>query len=182
MRLPGANPASVLGSPRPKLGSSEWAWLSYGVLGPHGGISRLLLFCISSQSLPPPSRPHSCCVQAPPTSLSSSTPTPSLATGRSCARRSSTAWHGARGPRCTLSTCRPTSCGIWTQTLSMKSACCSHAREMEAQAALGHHWSAGPSAQVSGRTAFFHRGSKASRHTHTHIYWHIDKIAWAISP
>lgn len=117
--------------------------------GPHRSIHWLRLYPMSSQSPPLPSRPRSCSAQAPPTSSSSSTPTPSLAMGRSCARRLSTAWRAARGQRCTPSTCRPTSCGTWTPTPSTRSACSSRAPGTVALAARGRPWSAAPSAQVS---------------------------------
>lgn len=142
------------------LGASSRSWedregywgFGYAAIQSWGRVSqrifRLRLSLTPSQSPPPLSRPHSCCAQGPHTSSSSSTPTPSLAMGRSCTRRLSTACPAARGPRCTPSACRPTSCGILTRTPSTRSACCSRALETVALAALGRPSSAAPSAQV----------------------------------
>lgn len=106
-------------------------------------------FHFLSQYLRPPLRHPSCCVPAPLTWSSSSTPTLSWEMAPLSGRRLSTAPASRRGQRCMESTWSPISSGTWIQTRSTTSVCCWLGPEREELAHLDHLLWAGPSVPVS---------------------------------
>ena len=106
-------------------------------------------FHFFSQFLHPPSHRHSCCVPAPLTWSSSSTPTLSWEMAPLSGRRLSTAPASLRGQRCMESTWSRISCGTWIQTRSTTSACCWLGPERGELARRDRRLWAGPSVQVS---------------------------------